>query len=89
MVNADQFPALTRITDASGRPARIAELISHDGRPIWNTPDPDGSAVQPSMAGQPLLTSVIRSGAAKKFDFLLRPPAAGTYRSVPTCGSLR
>ena len=31
------------------------------------------------MAGQPLLTSIIKSGAAEKFDFLLRPPAAGNY----------
>ena len=31
------------------------------------------------MAGQPLLTSIIKSGAAEKFDFLLRPPAPGKY----------
>ncbi|MCU1562574.1 MAG: copper resistance protein [Arthrobacter sp.] len=79
MVNIDYFPTVTRILDAAGRPAKIAELISHDGRPFWNTPSPAGLAVQPSMAGQPLLTSIIRSGAAEKYDFLLRPPAAGKY----------
>jgi hypothetical protein len=79
MVNTDFFPTVTRILDAAGRPAKIAELISHDGRPFWNTPSPAGLAVQPSMAGQPLLTSIIRSGAAEKYDFLLRPPAAGKY----------
>ena len=79
MVNVDYFPTLTRFLDAAGKPAKIAELISHDGRPFWNTPNPAGPAVQPSMAGQPLLTSILKSGAAEKFDFLLRPPAAGRY----------
>lgn len=79
MVNVDYFPTRTRFTDAAGRPARIAELIAHDGRPFWNTPNPAGPAIQPSVAGQPLLTSIIKSGAAEKFDFLLRPPAAGKY----------
>ena len=79
MVNVDYFPTLTRFMDAAGRPARIAELIAHDGRPFWNTPNPAGPAIQPSVAGQPLLTSIIKSGAAEKFDFLLRPPAPGKY----------
>jgi FtsP/CotA-like multicopper oxidase with cupredoxin domain len=79
MVNVDYFPTLTRITDAAGQPAAIAELIAHDGRPFWNTPSPAGPAVHPSAAGQPLLTGVIKSGAAEKFDFLLHPPAAGKY----------
>jgi hypothetical protein len=80
MVNVDYFPTRTRFLDSKGKPAEIAELIAHDGRPFWNTPDPDGPAIHPSMAGQPLLTSILRSGAAEKFDFLLRPPAKGTYR---------
>ncbi|APX00469.1 multicopper oxidase domain-containing protein [Arthrobacter sp. QXT-31] len=79
MVNVDYFPTLTKITDAAGRPARIAELIGHDGRPFWTTPNPAGPAVQPTAAGQPLLTDIIKSGAAEKFDFLLRPPAPGNY----------
>ena len=79
MVNVDYFPTRTRFMDAAGRPVRIAELIAHDGRPFWNTPNPTGPAVQPSVAGQPLLTSIIKSGAAEKFDFLLRPPAPGRY----------
>jgi hypothetical protein len=79
MVNVDYFPTRTRFLDAAGKPARIAELIGHDGRPFWNTPSPTGPAVQPSMAGKPLLTSIIKSGAAEKFDYLLRPPAPGKY----------
>ncbi|MDQ0867400.1 multicopper oxidase domain-containing protein [Arthrobacter globiformis] len=79
MVNVDYFPTLTRFTDAAGRPAPIAELVAHDGRPFWNTPNPNGPAVHPSMAGQPLLTSLIKASAAEKYDFLLRPPAAGKY----------
>jgi FtsP/CotA-like multicopper oxidase with cupredoxin domain len=79
MLNVDYFPTVTRITDSAGRPAKIAELIAHDGRPFWNTPSPTGPAVQPSIAGQPLLTNIIKSGAAEKFDFLLRPPAPGKY----------
>ena len=79
MVNVDYFPTRTRFLDAAGRPADIAELIAHDGRPFWNTPDPAGPAVQPSTAGQPLLTSILKSGAAEKFDFLLRPPVTGRY----------
>ncbi|TNB75677.1 copper resistance protein [Arthrobacter sp. BB-1] len=79
LVNVDYFPTLTWITDAAGRPAKIAELIGHDGRPFWNTPNPTGPAVHPSMAGQPLMTDIIKSGAAEKFDFLLRPPAPGKY----------
>jgi FtsP/CotA-like multicopper oxidase with cupredoxin domain len=79
MLNVDYFPTHTRFLDAAGNPAAIAELIAHDGRPFWNTSSQTGPAVQPSMAGQPLMTSIIRSGAAEKFDFLLRPPAAGRY----------
>ncbi|VXB30255.1 Multicopper oxidase [Arthrobacter sp. 9AX] len=79
MVNVDYFPTRTRFLNEANQPVAIAELIAHDGRPFWNTPDPDGRAIQPSMAGQPLLTSIIKSGAAEKFDFLLRPPAKGTY----------
>jgi FtsP/CotA-like multicopper oxidase with cupredoxin domain len=80
MVNVDYFPTRTRFLNEANQPVVMAELIAHDGRPFWNTPDPVGPAVQPSMAGQPLLTSVIKSGAAEKFDFLLRPPAKGTYK---------
>jgi FtsP/CotA-like multicopper oxidase with cupredoxin domain len=79
MVNVDYFPTRTRFLDAAGKPVAIAELVGHDGRPFWNTPSPTGPAVPPSSAGQPLMTSIIKSGAAEKFDFLLRPPTAGKY----------
>ncbi|MDN4610331.1 hypothetical protein [Arthrobacter burdickii] len=79
MVNVDYFPTRTRFLDADGRPARIAELIAHDGRPFWTTPGSSAPAVQPSIAGEPLLTSIIKSGAAEKFDILLRPPTPGKY----------
>jgi hypothetical protein len=49
---------------------------------FWNTPDPAWPAVHPSMAGQPLLTSIIRSGAAEKFDFLLRHRRRGRTESL-------
>lgn len=79
MINVDYFPTRTTFTDSAGRPVKIAELIAHDGRPFWNSPNPTGPAVHPSAAGQPLLTNIIKSGAAEKFDFLLRPPTAGKY----------
>lgn len=79
MVNVDYFPTRTRFLDAAGNPVAIAELIAHDGRPFWNTPNPDGPATRPSAVGRPLLTSIIKSGAAEKFDLLLRPPAPGRY----------
>ena len=79
MVSVDYFPTRMRFLDSKGKPADIAELIAHDGRPFWNTPDPDGPAVHPSLAGRPLLTSIVKTGAAEKFDFLLRPPAKGQY----------
>ncbi|GER22843.1 hypothetical protein NCCP1664_13400 [Zafaria cholistanensis] len=79
MVNVDYFPTRMRILDEAGQPAAIAELLGHDGRPFWHTEDPDGPAVHPSAAGQPLLTSTLMSGAAEKFDFLLRPSNPGKY----------
>jgi hypothetical protein len=33
----------------------------------------------PRWPASPLLTNIIKSGAAEKFDFLLRPPAPGKY----------
>ncbi|WP_323961127.1 multicopper oxidase domain-containing protein [Arthrobacter sp. JZ12] len=78
-MNIDYFPTVTRFFDGAGNPAPIAQLVAHDGRPFWNTPDPEGPATQPSETGDQLLTSIIKSGAAEKFDLLLRPPTPGTY----------
>ena len=46
----------------------IAGLLKRDGRPFRNTPAPNGPAVHPNVAGQPLPTSIIMFGAAEKFD---------------------
>ncbi|EMY35306.1 multicopper oxidase type 3 [Arthrobacter crystallopoietes BAB-32] len=79
MVNVDYFPTLTEFTDMQGNPVPMADLISHDGRPFRETPNPNGEAPPVWSGGSPLRTSLIASGAAEKYDFLLRPPGPGTY----------
>ena len=80
MVNVDYFPTLTEFTDMHGKPVPLADVISHDGRPFRETPDPNGEAPPVWSSGSPLRTSRIASGAAEKYDFLLRPPGPGQYR---------
>jgi FtsP/CotA-like multicopper oxidase with cupredoxin domain len=79
-VNVDYFPTLTRFTDAAGTPVPMAEIISQDGRPLRNTANPAGPALPVGATGNRMLTSTIASGAAEKYDLLLRPPAPGQYR---------
>jgi hypothetical protein len=79
MVNVDYFPTLTEFTDMKGKPVAMADLIAHDGRPFRNTPDPNGPSEPVWSSKYPLRTSKIASGAAEKYDFLLRPPAPGKY----------
>ncbi|NKX52571.1 multicopper oxidase domain-containing protein [Arthrobacter deserti] len=79
MIDADYFPTLTEFTDMGGNPVAMAELVSHDGRPFRHTADPAGPAVPVWATDSPLLTNRIASGAAEKYDFLLRPPAPGRY----------
>ncbi|WP_242682329.1 multicopper oxidase domain-containing protein [Herbiconiux sp. SYSU D00978] len=79
-VNADYFPMRIRFTDGAGQPVPMAELVGHDGRPFWHTDNPTGPATPVWRSGSRLLTSLIKSGAAEKYDVLLRPPAAGQYR---------
>jgi hypothetical protein len=80
MVNADYFPTRTRFTDANNVPVPMAELIGHDGRPFWHTTNPTGPAIPVWTTQNRLLTSLVKSGAAEKYDLLLRPPAPGQYR---------
>jgi FtsP/CotA-like multicopper oxidase with cupredoxin domain len=79
MVNVDYFPTRLEYTDSNGNPVAMAELISHDGRPFRETADPNGPAIPVHATGNRLLTSIIASGAAEKYDFLLRPPGPGEY----------
>ena len=79
MVNVDYFPTLTEFTDMKGNPVAMADLIAHDGRPFRNTADPNGPSTPVWSSKYPLRTSKIASGAAEKYDFLLRPPARGKY----------
>jgi plastocyanin len=79
MVNVDYFPTLTEFTDLKGKPVAMADLIAHDGRPFRNTADPNGPSTPVWSSKYPLRTSKIASGAAEKYDFLLRPPARGKY----------
>jgi FtsP/CotA-like multicopper oxidase with cupredoxin domain len=79
ILNANYLPNLMRFTDQYGAPARIAEVISHDGRPYRDTSMPEGPARPIGEAGSPLLTSRLAFGAAERYDVLLRPPAPGKY----------
>ena len=76
--NANYVPTRLRFLDPDGRPVRMAELIAHDGRPFRDT------SVTPSpptgRTRYPLHTSVIAFGAAERYDVLLHPERAGTYR---------
>ncbi|NKX54354.1 multicopper oxidase domain-containing protein [Arthrobacter sp. E918] len=80
VLNANYLPNLIRITDESGAPARIAEVISHDGRAYRDTSVPGTPARPIAEAGAPLMTSTLAFGAAERYDLLLRPPAPGRYR---------
>ena len=77
ILNGNYFPTTMRITTESGVPARIAEVISHDGRPFRDTTDPVGLS-RPNDA-VPLLTDHLAFGAAERYCLLLRPPTPGVY----------
>ena len=79
MVDLNYFPSRAVFTDASGRPARMAELIAHDGRPFRDTSSPGAPSPPVRDAGHPLLTDAIAFGAAERYDVLLHPPSAGTF----------
>ncbi|MGY2746919.1 multicopper oxidase domain-containing protein [Arthrobacter sp. UYCu723] len=79
LLNANYFPVNAYFTDAAGKRVAMAELIGHDGRPFRDTSSPSGPA-KPISATGPLRTAIINFGAAERFDILLYPPAAGTYK---------
>ncbi|WP_253907921.1 multicopper oxidase domain-containing protein [Arthrobacter sp. H20] len=79
IVNANYLPNRMYFTDAAGHPARIAEIIAHDGRPFRDTSIPGVPAPTCSAAGYPLLTSVLAFGAAERYDVMLMPRASGRY----------
>jgi FtsP/CotA-like multicopper oxidase with cupredoxin domain len=87
-INANYFPTRLRfthvngspITDANGKPVKIAEAIAHDGRAFRDTSSPTAASRPVGAAGHPLETNVLAFGAAERYDMLLHPPAAGEYR---------
>ncbi|WP_231554490.1 multicopper oxidase domain-containing protein [Arthrobacter sp. L77] len=78
-INANYLPNLMTFTDAEGTEVRIAELISHDGRPYRDTSAAGAPSPSSRDAGHPLITSRLAYGAAERFDMLLHPPAPGLY----------
>lgn len=78
-INGNYLPTTLYFTDAAGADAKIAELISHDGRPFRDTSRPGQPSPTSAAAGFPLITSKLAYGAAERFDMLLRPPAPGQY----------
>lgn len=83
LLDGNYLPNKLYFLHEDGSPARIAELIAHDGRPYRHTTIPGAPAIPTSMLEDPrahLLTHVVAMGAAERYDVLLRPPQAGTYR---------
>jgi hypothetical protein len=79
MLNLNYFPTRALFTDSSGKPAKIAELIAHDGRPFRDTSSPLPPSQPVRDTGHPLLTSAIAFGAAERYDALLHPPSRGLF----------
>ncbi|WP_240792928.1 multicopper oxidase domain-containing protein [Arthrobacter crystallopoietes] len=82
LLNANYLPTMLRFQDKSGNPVAMAEVIAHDGRPYRDTHAKDGSSPPCGAAGYPMMTSVLASGSAERYDLLLLPPAAGEYQVV-------
>lgn len=79
VLNLNYFPTRLTWTGPDGRPARIAELIAHDGRPFRDTSNPTAPSLPIGEAGSDLMTDRLAFGAAERYDMLIRPPVAGTY----------
>jgi FtsP/CotA-like multicopper oxidase with cupredoxin domain len=78
VLNANYQPMTLRFYDASGARVRMAEIVSHDGRPFRDTSSPTGPAKPLFGVGQ-LQTDILAFGGAERFDVLLDPPRPGTY----------
>lgn len=82
LLDGNYLPNKVRFRGPDGSPARIAELIAHDGRPFRHTSVPGAPAIPTSMSDDPthrLMTSVVAMGAAERYDVLLHPGAPGVY----------
>ncbi|MHA6967518.1 cell envelope integrity protein TolA [Glutamicibacter bergerei] len=94
VIGNGKAPTLMRVLDGNylpnkltfyhpdGSPARIAELISHDGRPFRHSSSQYGVAIPTSMHEDPkahLFTHMLSMGAAERYDILLHPPVSGIY----------
>ncbi|WP_318779093.1 MULTISPECIES: multicopper oxidase domain-containing protein [unclassified Arthrobacter] len=80
ILNANYLPNRMYFTDPAGKPAKIAEIIAHDGRPFRDTSVPGAPSLPSGASGNPLFTSVLCFGAAERYDVILRPPTAGRYQ---------
>ena len=82
LLNANYLPTVLRFLDSSGNPVPMAEVIAHDGRPFRDTSNPTGPSKPCRDVGQEMMTSMLRSGSAERWDLMLFPPAAGEYQVV-------
>ncbi|WP_258142578.1 multicopper oxidase domain-containing protein [Arthrobacter sp. MYb227] len=81
-LDGNYLPNKITFVNPDGTPARIAELVSHDGRPYRHTATPGAPAIPTSMHPDPsahLFTHTLSMGSAERYDLLLHPPTAGTY----------
>lgn len=78
LLNANYSPTTLRFFDHNGDPIRMAELISHDGRPFRETAG-HGPSRSCHFTDHRLMTSAVASGAAERYDMLLHPPEPGDY----------
>ena len=82
LLDGNYLPNVITFHDKYGNPARIAELIAHDGRPYRHTAVKGAPAIPTSMHEDPeahLFTHIVAMGAAERYDVLLHPPEAGDY----------
>jgi hypothetical protein len=82
LLNANYLPTMLRFQDKYGNPVAMAEVIAHDGRPYRDTHERAGQSLPCRDAGYPMMTSMLASGSAERYDLLLFPPAAGEYQVV-------
>lgn len=78
LLNGNYCPTVMTFTDSDGEPVQMAELISHDGRPYRET-SRYGPSRSCHFTDYPLMTHILTSGAAERYDMLLHPPEPGQY----------